>query len=331
MPPHRGHEHLINFAAGYADSVTVHVCAVPTEPIPGPLRFRWMEQAFAGRANIEIVYNDDLNPQEPKDDPAHFWEIWRESLLKRMPQPPDYVFASEPYGFQLAETLGAVYIPVDPPRLQVPISGRSIRRSPMTYWDAMLPPVRPYYLKRVAIIGPESSGKSTLAKALAAHFQTAFAPEYARTYLEAMPPTEIARLYAPNGFDTDTMRRFIRGQAASVEAMGRIANRVVFSDTEAIVTALWCEHFLGEIPSFVRERIEQQPFDLYLLTAATDSWEEEAQRVHPDFADRVQFEENAYEILEAYGLPFTYLTGTQEEREAQAVAAVTELLAEEAE
>lgn len=327
MPPHRGHEHLINFAARYADSVTVHVCAIEAEPIPGKLRYQWMRETFAGRENIHVVYNDDPNPQTPEDDPEHFWEIWRESLLKRMPDgPPDYVFASEEYGFRLAETLGAIYIPVDHLRLQVPTSGTAIRTAPLMRWNDLLPAVRPHYARRVALIGPESSGKSTMAQKLAAHFHTTYAPEYARTYLETIPRAVLDHIYSPNGFDAATMYKFIQGQAASVDAMIRICNRVVFSDTEAIVTALWCQHFMGGVPTFVWEQVAAQRFDLYLLTAASDTWAEEEQRVHPDYADRLRFENGCRTVLEECGYPYVRLSGTWEEREEQAIRAVQELL-----
>lgn len=328
LPPHRGHEYLVNFAAGFADAITVHVCATPAEPIPGALRYEWMRETFAGRPNLTVVYNP--LPQTPQDDPLNFWRLWRDSLLSRQPnnQPPDFVFASEPYGFELARTLGAQYIPVDPPRSRFPVSGTAVRADPLREWEYLLPATRPYFARRVAVVGAESSGKSTLTAALAAHFGTTFAPEYARTYLEALPPDELARLYAPGGFDAEAMRHFVRGQAASVEAMARQCNRVVFSDTKAVVTALWCRHFLGDVPAFVSEQARAQHFDLYLLTAATQEWAREEQRVQPDFSDRLRFEEECGAMLEEHGCPFVRLSGTWAEREEQAVAAVKVLLGE---
>jgi len=328
LPPHRGHEHLINFAAAYADIVTVHVCPTENDLIPGPLRYAWMRETFAGRENIHVVYNDDPNPQTPEDDPDHFWEIWYESLLRHTPEGrPDYVFASEPYGFRLAEIFDAAYLPVDHLRLQVPTSGTAVRNDPLGQWEYLLPATYPYYAKRIALVGPESSGKSTMAQKLATHFRTVAAPEYARTYLETIPEAILNRIYTPGGFDAETMHRFIRGQAASVEAMVRLANRVIFSDTEAVVTAAWCEHFLGEIPSFVREQIQAQRFDLYLLTAATETWAEEAQRVHPDYEARLRFEERCVSLLNEYGLPYVRLAGSWADREAQAIQATQEVLA----
>ncbi len=328
LPPHRGHEYLVNFAAGFADRVTVHVCPTDADPIPGELRYQWMRETFAGRDNIRVVYNTDPLPQTPEDDPENFWRLWRESLLEREPdrKEPTYVFASEQYGFRLAETLNAVYIPVDHSRSRFPVSGTAIREDALANWEYLLPATRPYFAKRVAVVGPESSGKSTLTERLAKHFHTTFAPEYARTYLESIPRTELERLYAPNGFDAESMRRFVVGQSASVEAMARGCNRVVFSDTEAVVTTLYCRLFLRKEPPFVSEQVARQRYDMYLLQTAHEDWKSEEQRVQPDYADRARFAGDCLTLLKWHGYPVVILTGTWAERDQQAIAAVTSLL-----
>ena len=327
LPPHRGHEYLVNFAAGFADSVTVHVCPTETDPIPGALRYRWMCETFAGRENIHIVYNPDPLPQTPEDDPENFWHLWRTSLLQREPdnKEPTFVFASETYGFRLADTLNAVYIPVDHLRNRFPVSGTAIRKNAISQWEYLLPATRPYFAKRIAIVGSESSGKSTLTERLARHFGTTFAPEYARTYLETIPAAELERLYAPGGFNTETMHHFIRGQAASVEAMARRCNRIVFSDTEAIVTLLYCRLFLGYVPDFVSEQVQRQRYDLYLLQSAHQDWAEEEQRIQPVLEDRVRFEKECRAILEENEYPYLRLHGSWQDREAQAIDAIETL------
>ena len=72
---------------------------------------------------------------------------------------PDVVFASEPYGAPLAACLGARFIPVDLGRAAVPISATAIRAAPQACWPMLPPPVRAHYPRRVAVVGPEASGK----------------------------------------------------------------------------------------------------------------------------------------------------------------------------
>ncbi len=111
LPPHRGHQYLVDFARHYADEVTVFVCSIDSEPIPGHLRYSWVRDHFAGVPNVRVVPITDPLPQAPVDDPENFWALWKHALLSRMEAPPDFVFASEPYGFPLAEAVGGAIYP----------------------------------------------------------------------------------------------------------------------------------------------------------------------------------------------------------------------------
>ncbi len=179
MPPHLGHKYLIDFAAGLVDELTVLVCTRERQPIPGYLRYEWVRRSFGG---VRVIHHTNELPDEPSEaeTPEQFWEVWRTSILSHLDAPPDFVFASEPYGVKLAEVLGARFIPGDAPRAMVPVSATAIRDNPARHWDFLLPAARSYFVRRVAIIGPESSGKSTLAKHLAARYDTKYVAEYAR-------------------------------------------------------------------------------------------------------------------------------------------------------
>lgn len=315
MPPHLGHKYLIDFARSAVDDLTVQVCSIASEPIPGALRYQWVRSSFG---DVRVVHNDDANPQVPEDCPAHFWDIWRESLLRRMEggKKPDFLFASETYGFRLAEALGARYVPVDQSRELVPISGTAIRKEPMRHWEMILPEARPYFLKRVAILGPESSGKSMLAAFLAAHYQTRHVAEYGRAYVDAVSPN----------FDEETFLAILHGHRASEEAMARQANRVLFSDTESIVTKLWAQILLGFVPPSIEEAVQNSRYDLYLVTSTTEQWADDAQRFQPELAARQAFEENCLHLLNQQGRNHVILKGDWKQRQQQAVSAVDALL-----
>src|SRR5205814_5917310 len=98
----------------------------------------------------------------------------------------------------------------------VPISGTLIRQDPIKHWEDLPEVVRPYFVKRVCVFGPESTGKSTLARDLARHFQTVYASEYARPLLDPQGgqcrPLDIPLI--------------VRGQVATEDALARQANRV---------------------------------------------------------------------------------------------------------
>src|SRR5207244_7794100 len=132
-------------------------------------------------------------------------------------RPLDYVLASEDYGEKLAEVLGATFVPVDRARVAVPVSATEIRANPSATWPFLPRCVRPYFVRRVCVVGPESTGKSTLAARLAASLDTVHVPEYARALLEAHD----GRLEALD------IPKIARGQLASEDALARSANRVL--------------------------------------------------------------------------------------------------------
>jgi NadR type nicotinamide-nucleotide adenylyltransferase len=315
MPPHLGHKYLIDFARGMVDELTVLVCTLKRQPVPGQLRHEWMSRSFGG---VRVLHHTDENPEEPQDadSPEQFWSIWKESILSYLSEPPDIVFASEPYGITLAQVLGAVYVPVDHQREHVPISGSAIREGIHPLFDYILPAARPYFTRRVAVIGPESSGKSTLAQDLAERYGASCVAEYGRTYLEA----------TPHQITDQVLTTIALGQRASEDALAEQCGGLLFCDTEAIVTKLWARFFTGSVPDVVERLASENCYDLYLVTRATEEWVENPQRFHPEFARRQQFSDDCIAELANSGRPYAILDGTWSQRWKQATAAVDSFL-----
>ena len=158
LPLHRGHMHLIDEARRQANHVTVLVGTLAAEPIPGVLRYRWMQELYP---DLNVQHLTDENPQYPHEHPD-FWAIWTRSIRRFIPTGPDAVFSSEAYGDTLAACLGAEHVLVDLDRTTVPVSGTAIRADPYRYWDFLPACVRSYFVKKVALIGPEATKKKTL-------------------------------------------------------------------------------------------------------------------------------------------------------------------------
>jgi HTH-type transcriptional repressor of NAD biosynthesis genes len=314
LPPHRGHQYMIDFARRCVDELSVFVCSIRAEPIPGKLRFEWMRDHFGG---VRVVHCEDENPQEPAEDPDHFWPIWRQSLLARMDAPPDVVFASEPYGVRLAQELGAAFVPVDPLRQTVSISARQIRADPRKYAEFILPEARPYFTKRVVLVGPESSGKSTLTSWLASHFGTMFVAEYGRTFQENV------------GRDLclGDMLEIAYAHRAAEDAVSMQAKGLIFIDTEAIITKLWSEVFFDAAPEGLEPFIDPARYHLYLLAEPhPHEWHDDGWRLQPDRAERMRFFEKMRLELEARNCPYRILSGDWTDRQVQAVQHVEALL-----
>jgi NadR type nicotinamide-nucleotide adenylyltransferase len=306
MPPHLGHVYLGEFAGRYVDQLTIVVCTLASEPIPGDLRFRWMRELFPFDNVVHLT--DDL-PQDPSEHPD-FWALWKAALGRVLPGRPDFVFASEDYGRPLAEVVGGRFVPVDRARAAVPASGTAVRADPMGNWDYLPRCVRPYFVRRVCVFGPESTGKTTLARRLADHFGTAWVPEYARTLLEAQA----------GQLEPEDLPRIVRGQVASEDALACNARKVLICDTDPLTTLIWSEVLYQRCDPFVREEAEKRNYDLYLLLDVDVPWVGDVVRYLPE--NRRGFFEHCLRELEERGRRYVHLSGGWEERFVQAVKAV---------
>ncbi len=313
LPPHRGHQFLIDFARRHCRRLTVLVCSLAREPIPGALRWQWVREMFP---DVDVLHHPDENPQEPFEHP-YFWKIWHDSIRRYCPR-VDCLYASESYGFPLAEVLGASYIPVDQSRELVPVSGTAVRSRPLHYWAYIPEPVRPYFVRRVRIIGPESSGKTVLARRLANRFQTVQVSEYARGWIDLHD-----NLCREQDFE-----RYVQGQVAAEEALARQANRVLICDTDPLTTQLWAHVLFGRCPPWIEAEARSRSYSLTLLTTPDVPWVDDGQRYQPDLASRRVFFDECRKALEAGRQRYVILQGNWEQRFEDACAAVNRLLAE---
>lgn len=286
MPPHAGHVHLCEVAERMCDELVIVVGSLPDEPIAGALRVAWLRELMP-RARIEHLA--EPMPQQPDDHPE-FWRIWREALLRIVR--PDRVFTSDDYGKRLAAELGAQWIRIDPQRATFAASGTAIRAAPFAHWELIPRCVRPHFTRRISVFGPESTGKSTLAQALAAELATIRVPEFARSYLEsrdgALEPADLA-----------TIRD---GQAALEDSLARDANRVLICDTDPLLTSVWSEAMFGApLPAAARH------YDRTLLCDVDLPWIADPVRYLP--GDRAAFFARCEAALRHAGRPYAIIRG----------------------
>lgn len=311
LPPHAGHQYLVRFAEHFCARLTILVCTLERDPIPGGLRYEWMREMFPRSHVVHITEN---LPQEPSEHPQ-FWEIWRRVALESSSEPIDYVFASEPYGLRLAEEVGGKFIPVDPSRQAVPVSGTAIRTDPLGNWRFLPECVRPYFVRRICLFGPESTGKSTLATELAKHFQTVPVMEFARELLN--PQQGVCR-------ETD-IPLIARGQAAAEETLARHANKLLICDTDPLLTCVWSEFLFGTCSVELREAAQARHYDLTLLLDIDIPWVDDQQRFLAH--RRAEFFSRCREALEETGRRFVIIRGDRNARFDACVTAIEDLLA----
>ena len=155
-------------------------------------------------------------------------------------------------------------------------------------------------MKRFAVTGPESSGKTTLAIALAEQYAGIFMPEFARGYLEQK-----------NGvYSREDLDRIAEKQLALWEEVS--AENLLFCDTEMLVLKIWSEFKYGRCSTFILEAFGNQQFEHYFLCRPDIEWEEDPLRENPE--NREELFERYLTELKKQGLPFTIVEGNLENR-----------------
>jgi len=169
-------------------------------------------------------------------------------------------------------------------------------------------------VNRVAIIGPECTGKSDLSQFLADRFTTAWVPEYARGYLDNLR----------QAYQQHDLLTIAHGQLRLEDEFERDANRVLICDTNLYVIKIWSQFKYGNVyPEILRE-IAERRYDLYLLTYVDIPWEEDPQREHPGKREEL-YQLYRQEMLNQ-PVPFVEIRGDREQRRNTAVEAIEKLL-----
>lgn len=306
-PPHRGHKLLIDTALQQSERVVVIVCERPTDAIPGALRKGWLQEIHPA---VEVMLIDDRYDENDS-------RVWAENTLRWLGRAPDAVFTSEDYGDRYAALMGSKHVQVDRQRARVAISGTAIRRDPFANWDYLEPPVRGWFAKRVCVLGAESTGTTTLAKALAEHLQTPWVEEHGREdsewKLAANDPI----------WRSEEFVLIAQEQARREDSAAREANRVLICDTNAFATVLWHRRYMGTHNDRVEEIARQGRCDLYLLTGDEIPFVQDGLRD----GEHIRHEMHRWfeEALARQRVPWRLLRGTHEERLHNALALISEL------
>jgi HTH-type transcriptional repressor of NAD biosynthesis genes len=339
-PPHAGHECLIRAAAHHAEAATVVVMAESRETLTLEERVAWLRESFAALPQVCVVgVRDDV----PIDHASE--EIWAahvehmregvrdaETIRTRPAGPVDAVFSSEDYGAELARRFGAAAVCVDRARAQYPVSGTAVRADLAAHWHALSPPVREGLCHRIVIVGAESTGKTTLARALAARLAergaawtlTQWVAEYGREYTVSKWQAARARGGAAVriedlAWSTREFEAIAREQQRWEDAAARASAPALVCDTDAFATEVWHERYVGSRSGALVQLAASLPRRRsYLLTDWRDvPFEDDGLRdgehvrawMHDTFVAR----------LEAQGAPWRVIDGTLQSRLAQAL------------
>lgn len=327
-PLHRGHEYLIEQASQQCRQVLLLSWSVPE--LPGcerRRRERWLRWRFP---QLQAVVLDQaqlarlcrlrgmplhrLPDNNAADGEQQAFTAWLCAQL--LQQPVDAVFSSEAYGEPLAACLGRALghavtaVSVDRQRLKHPVSATVLREDPSLTRQWLDPRVHADFVARVGVLGGESSGKSTLAAALAQRLGTCWLPEYGREHW----------LQRNGELGMADLEQIARVQQQREDALAAQATGWLICDTTALTTLGYAGWMFAADTTGLRRRAGQQRYRHLLLCAPDFDFVQDGTRQGADFRAR----QHAWYLaeLQRRRLPWTLLEGPLEQRLEQACRAL---------
>jgi len=196
-------------------------------------------------------------------------------------------------------------------------------------------------LKKIVVIGPESTGKSTLCEQLAQHYNTLWCPEYAREYLSThgikysyddLLVIAKGQIELEEKFESDVRGQTsgVRGQKSEESTYSPLITHhsLLFIDTDMYVMKVWCEFVFGKCHPYILDQIAKRKYDLYLLCNIDLEWKFDELREYPDIETRQKLYYIYKTILLNQHSPWIEIRGDHEQRLQKAIDAVDSLLKE---
>lgn len=328
MPFHQGHLYSTLKASAMVDKLYVIVlydeardrklCAEGNMPyVPYKERALWISQETRDCPNIEVLYIEDAD--SPDED--YNWFEGGKRIKAAIAEPITHVFSSESSYSKWFDVIypEAEHVVLDEQRQMFPISATQIRTEGVyKHWHMLPASARPFFTKKVAVVGTESCGKSTLVRNLAKLFQTVYVEEYGRTICEELG----------NGSDLIMDRHYeaiTYGHKHLEFQRLKEANQVLFIDSEQVVTQYYTKVYQGYELPIVEAAIATQRYDLYLYLEPDVPWVEDGYRVLGEETVREKNNALLKEMFAQRHIPIEIISGTYEERMEQAIQLVRAL------
>ncbi len=306
-PPHLGHNYLIDTALKNCDHIDVLVVDNPAYHIPADTRRTWI-QAHHPKATVRII------PDICDDDNS---TAWAAHTIRFLGHRPDVVYSSELYGKPWAEAMGCRHVNVDIARETVPISGTKVRQDILRSWRYLSDEVKSGLALRIVIVGAESTGTTTLARALAEELSVPWVPEVGRYYTESILTTDYT------WFDEDFYRIGRLQQAYERELAAR-SDGVIVCDTNAVATELWQRRYTGRTTAQMKRIADADKADIYIITG------DEIPFVQDGIRDGEHIRHRMHRWFVSHikktGVPYIVVSGTHQERLDTALSAARDMI-----
>ncbi len=314
-PLHIGHIHDIIKAAAMCEELYVMISWCDgRESTSKELRYRWILNCTKHLPNVTIILIEDKATSKEEYNTDYYWEKGAIDIKSTIGKPIDVVFCGDDYrGTNRFESL---YCPESEvvyfERKEVPISSTEIREWASSHWDYIPDVCKPYYTRKVLIVGSESTGKSTLVHNLALAYNTNYVSEVGRDTCEYAGGEEFM-------IAEDLYENLIRQKVNIMDAL-KYSNRILFVDTDALTTMFYANFLLhnqteisnctklAETITFITE------WDLVLFLEPTVEFVQDGTRNELIAKDREKYSGKIKELLERYDIRYYSIDGDYMDR-----------------
>ncbi len=318
-PLHIGHiDCMVRAASSCEELYIVLSYSRVRDRIPMEYRYRWIYNSFKHMSNVKIILLEDFEKSKDAYDTEKAWTAGRDEVLSKIGKPVDIVFCGSDYkGSNRYEKLyGCPVIYFD--RQRWPVSSTEIFDNPFRYWEYIPKIAQPYFVKKVLLIGGESTGKSTLAQNLALTYNTNFLAEVGRDVCDAAGGVEELMI------EEDFQEILLKHKVSEMEAV-KDSNRILFVDTDALITKFF-SHFLFTDPEILKRNdmladaiAAINHFDLVLFLLPTVAFVQDGTRNERLLEDREGYSDQIKALFDEKGIRYHEIGGDYQERYETAV------------
>ena len=265
------------------------------------LRKQWLAIEVIDMPHITVTFMDESNiPEYPNG-----WQEWTNLLRETVKEEIDMFFCGEKeYEKNLQKYFPNAQVTLfDTDRTIFPISATMIRQNPYKYWNFMLGSVRPFFAKKVLITGTESTGKTTLTKCLAKLYHTSWSEEYGRYYAERFLGG------SEDCFTDEDFTRIAHLQVEQDYEALKNSNKICFFDTDAVVTNIFSELYVGHTNKIVESYINPNKYDVVFLLKPSVEWVDDGMRLNGEEKTRWEIYEKLRNTYLEYGFTVVDVEG----------------------
>ena len=308
-PLHIGHLHDIIRAASMCEELYIMISwCEGRESVSKEMRYRWIHNCTKHLSNTKIIMIEDKAASKEIYDTDYYWEKGAQDIKSTIGKHIDAVFCGSDYlGKNRFEPLYPDSEVVYFDRSEVPISSTDLRFDVYENWQYIPPICRPYYVKRVLVIGGESTGKSTLVQNLAIAYNTNYVREIGRDTCDIAGGEDFMNV-------DDLYKNIIFQKAEEICALEH-SNKLLFIDTDAITTKFYSDFLLTD--SSDRQKCNAladatakiNAFDLVLFLEPTVDFVQDGTRNEKIRNDRIKYSEQLRKLFDNIGIEYISVAG----------------------